>query len=158
MVLQDDPNFYPDFDLVPLDLDRMDLAITTSGGSQGSTLSPHNSQMPGVGIASPEDIGGLIIPGSASSFVGGPVAGIDGYRVQVNVEPGTRVEREGFLDDDLGLMIDDDGNLQMTDAPVRRPSATFPRGDASNMGAASSRAAAGDVGDQQQDIVSLHIY
>jgi hypothetical protein len=156
-MLQDDPNFFPDLDLVPLDLDRMDLDLTTTGGSQGSTLSPHNSQLAGTGTGSPEDIGGLIIP-SASSLYGGPVGGIGGFSVRGDSGAGSRVERPRFLDDDLGLLIDEEGNLQMTDAPPRQPRVPLTRGESTGLGAGGSDIgfqAAG--GEEQQNIVGFHV-
>ncbi len=155
-MLQDDPNFFPDFDLVPLDLDRMDLDITTPGESQGSTLSPHNSQLAGAGIGSLEDAGGLIIPQS-SSLYGGPVGGMGGFSMRGDSGAGSRLERPGFFEDDLGLLIDDDGNLQMTDAPPRQPKAPLPRSERTDQGAGGSGIGfRAESGQPQQTIVSSH--
>ena len=156
-MLQDDPNFLPDFDLVPLDLDRMDFDITTTGGSQGSTLSPHNSQLAGVGIGSPEDVGGIIIPPSASSLYGGPVGGMGGFGVRGDFGAGSRVERPAFLDDDLGLLIDEDGNLQMTDAPPRQPKGPLPRGESTGLAAGGSAVGFLAEDNEQQNMVSLRV-
>ena len=138
-MLQDDPNFLPDFDLMPLDLDRLDFDMTTTEDSQRSTLSPHSSQLTGVGIGSQRDIGGLIIPASASSLIGGPVGGVGGFSVRGDSGAGARAGVGGLFDDDLGLAIDDDGNLRMDDAPPRQPRAPFPRGERTDFGSASSR-------------------
>lgn len=129
LVLQDDPNFLPDFDLMPVDLDRLDLDMAMAEDSQRSTLSPHSSQLSGIGFGSQQDIGGLIIPPSASSFLGGPVSGFGGFSVRGDSGAGTRVDQHGFLDDDLGFAIDDDGNLRMSEAPTRQPRAPAARSE-----------------------------
>lgn len=137
-MLQDDPNYLPDFDLMPLDLDRLDFDMTTTEDSQRSTLSPHNSQQTEIGIGSQHDIGGLIIPQSASSLLGGPVGGIGGFSIRRDSGAGARVDIGG-LDDDLGLAIDDDGNLRIVDEPVRQSGLPSVRGERIEFGSASSR-------------------
>ena len=155
-MLQDDPNFFPDIDLVPLDLANMDLDLSTIGASQGSTLSPHNSQLAGIGIGSPEDVGGLIIPPSASSFIGGPVGGLDDFDIRGDSGAGSRIERGGFLDDDLGLVIDEEGNMVMTDAPPQQPRAPLVSGEATGFGRASSTGGLeGGSNFQEQQTVSM---
>ena len=157
LMLQDDPNFFPDIDLVPFDLDGMALDISTTGGSQGSALSPHQSQLAGAGIASPDDIGGLIIPSDGSSLIGGPVGGMGGFSMRGDSGAGSRIERQAFLDDDLGLALDEDGNLQMTDAPPRQPRVSHVRGEPTSAGRVSSRFGLEfDGGQQEQDIVSIY--
>lgn len=138
-MLHDDPNFFPDLDLMPIDLDRLDFDMTTTEGSQRSTLSPHSSQLTGIGIGSQHDIGGLIIPPSASSLIGGPVGGVGDFSVRGDSGAGARLDVGSFYDDDLGLAIDDDGNLRMDDAPPRQPRAPFPRGETTGLGSGSSR-------------------
>ncbi|KAK3706655.1 R8 protein [Vermiconidia calcicola] len=137
LMLQDDPNFNPDLDLMPMDLDRLDFDMATTDDSHRSTLSPHSSQLTGVGIGSQHDIGGLIIPPSASSFIGGPVGGMAGLSVRGDSGAGARAGQGGFLDDDLGLEIDFDGNLRMSDAAPRQlrvPSARTERVDLGSAG------------------------
>lgn len=156
-MLQDDPNFLPELDLAPLDLDMMDIDAMAMGASQGSTLSPHNSQLAGVGIGSPEDVGGLIIPPSASSSLGSSVGGGQrGFSVRGDSGAGSRMGHPGLLDDDLGLVIDDDGNLRMTDAPPRQPLAPFARGPATSVGGRD--AGPGSVGQVGQDEVNADPY
>ncbi|KAK5175133.1 R8 protein [Saxophila tyrrhenica] len=151
LVLQDDPNFLPDFDLVPMDLEQFDLDLTAMEDSQRSTLSPHASQRTHAGIDLQDDFGGLIIPGSVSSLVGGPVGGLRGLgslSVRDPSSAGRRDGARGFLDDDLGLEIDQDGNLLMSDGPVRQVQG--PRvGSERLVGSASSRVRQ-EGGDGQQ--------
>ena len=108
-----------------MDLDRLDFDTTAVEGSQRSTLSPHSSQQVGVvATGSQQDIGGLIIPQSASSFMGGLIGGFGAH----SAEGSARRELEGvLLDDDLGLMVGDNGAL-FDDLPVRQPT-VVPSGD-----------------------------
>lgn len=136
-MLQDDPNYLPDFDLMPVDLDRLDWDMTTTDNSQRSTLSPHSSQHTGSAIGSQYEIGGLVIPQSASSLLGGPVGGLGGFSVRGDSGAGGRLDIGG-LDDDLGLAIDDDGNLLFIDEPRRQPALPSVRGERIDGGSASS--------------------
>lgn len=136
-MLQDDPNYLPDFDLMPVDLDRLDWDMTTTENSQRSTLSPHSSQQAGSAIGSQYEIGGLVIPQSASSLLGGPVGGIGGFSVREDSGAGGRLDIGG-LDDDLGLAIDEDGNLLFIDEPRRQPALPSVRGERIDGGSASS--------------------
>lgn len=145
-MLQDDPKFFPDIDLVPFDPEGIALDVSTIGSSQRSTLSPHNSQLANVGMSSPDDIGGLIIPPDDSSLIGGSVSGVGGFGMRGDSGAGSRTERQAFLDDDLGLAIDEDGNLQMTDAPPRQPSMPHVRGETTSVG-----------GEQEQNNVRLYL-
>ena len=159
LMLQDDPNFFPDIDLVPFDPEAMNLDITTAGGSQGSTFTPHKAQLAGVGIGSPDDIGGIIIPPDDSSFIGGPVGGMGGFSLRGDSGACSRIERQAFLDDDLGLAIDEDGNLQMTDAPPRQTRAPLVRGEPTSVGRVTSGFGLEFGGGQQeQDFVSIRWY
>lgn len=157
-MLQDDPNFFPGIDLVPFDLESMGLDISTTGGSQGSALSPHNSQLAGTGIGSPDDIGGLIIPPDDSSLIGGPVGGVAGFSMRGDSVAGSRIERQAFLDDDLGLSIDEDGNLQMMDAPPLQPKAPHvKRGPTSGGRAGSGLGLVFDGGQQEDGVVCISL-
>lgn len=117
-------------------VDRMDLDATAAEESQRSTLSPRSSQKTASRGGSQQDIGGLIIPQSASSFMGGPVSGFGGLSGRGSVRPG--MDEGGLLDDDLGLMIGDDGAL-LDDLPDRHSSALPSRGGRPDMSAISSR-------------------
>jgi len=84
------------------------------------------------------EIGGLVDPQSASSLAGGPVGGIGGYFVRGNSGAGTKLgsgifdrqEPFGLLDDDLGLVIGNDGNVFIEeDWPYRQPRAPSGRAD-----------------------------
>ena len=137
-MLEDDPNFNLDVDLAQLDLDAVDFDMGAFGGSQGSALSPHNSQLPDAGIGSPEDVGGLIVPPSASSF-GGTVGGAGKISVRGDSGAGSRAKRPGFLDDDLGLIIDEEGNVQMIDMAPRQPGGPSVIGESTGYGGGGSR-------------------
>nr|OQO28495.1 hypothetical protein B0A51_03307 [Rachicladosporium sp. CCFEE 5018] len=127
LVLQDDPNFLPELDLLSLDFDAQ---MAGMGDSQRSTLSPRSSQ-----LAAPfADIGGILIPQSASSFAGGPVGGGRAFSVLGDSGAGSRIgsgafqqrqhEPEGLLEDDLGMIIDEEGNVTMVeDMPARQSKA-----------------------------------
>jgi hypothetical protein len=124
------------------------------GGSQGYTLSPHNSQPADAGIGTPEDVGGLIIPPSASSFLGGPVGGAGRISVRGDSGAGSRADRPGFLDDDLGLIIDEEGNVQMTDAQPREIGGPSVRQESTGFGVGGSRVGLLSGGVQnRQDVV-----
>ncbi len=104
---------------MPLDFARLEADLLAKGDSQRSTLSPYNSQRTILLDSSQHDIGGLIIPPSASSLLGGPVGGLENFGIHGDLGGGTRVNISG-LDDDLGLAIDEDGTLRMPDEPPRR--------------------------------------
>ncbi|OQN96453.1 hypothetical protein B0A48_17509 [Cryoendolithus antarcticus] len=126
LVLQDDPNFLPELDLLALNFDAQ---MAGMGDSQRSTLSPRSSQL----TAPFADIGGILIPQSDSSFAGGPVGGGRAFSVLGDSGAGSRTgsgaphEPEGLLEDDLGMVIDEEGNVtmvedmpaQQSEAPVR---------------------------------------
>ncbi|GAB7359986.1 hypothetical protein MBLNU230_g7510t1 [Neophaeotheca triangularis] len=137
IVLQDDPNFLPDFDM-PMDLDMLDLDLTTAGDSQRTTLSPHGSQMTDMG--SQQSIGGLIIPPSASSFGGGDFRGLSlGAESGVGSRLGRATQEPAPLyEDDLGLAIDDDGDVAMRDQTTRHYAAPSARGTVYGSDAAGS--------------------
>lgn len=148
---------------MPLDLDRLDFDMTTTEDSQRSTLSPHSSQMT---IGSHHSIGGLVIPQSASSFVGGPVGGLGGLSVRGDSGAGVRSglfqprEHEGFLEDDLNMVIDEDGNIRMDDAPVCQPRGPSERADRTDLGSEAARARVRrehEHGRLASDIVSIRL-
>lgn len=141
LILQDDPNFLPGLELLPLDLDNLDFVTDQQSQRSGSFLSSHSSQLT---TAPQQEIGGLIFPGSASSFAGGPVGG--GLSVRGDSGAGTRLgseffqqEPEGLLEDDLGLTIGEDGNIDFNDAAparqARAPSGRVDRTDGLSEGA-----------------------
>lgn len=157
-MLQDDPNFLPDFELMPLDFGDLGLGNAVLDGSQAATLSPYNSQLTGAGIGTPQEIGGLQIPPSASSFVGGPVRGSAGLG-DLSARSGSAAARRvdiGGLDDDLGLAIDEDGNLLIADEQVRQPTVASVRGERTEVGSVALRGRANREDVQQDDnIVSV---
>ncbi|KAK6432449.1 R8 protein [Oleoguttula sp. CCFEE 5521] len=125
LVLQDDPNFLPELDLLSLNFDAHMAGMRESQRS-ASTLSPRSSQLT---TAPFEDTGGILIPPqSASSFAGGPVGGGGAFSVLGDSGAGSRIasgafqhEPEGLLEDDLGVVIDEEGNVTMVeDLPARQ--------------------------------------
>lgn len=108
LILQDDPNYLPDLDLMPFDLDNLNLNIDVYHDTQ-ATLSPHSSQH----TASQHSIGGLMLPPSQSSFTGGPVGGLDLLSIRGDSGAGTRRRTDMVLaDDDLGFTIEADGTFR----------------------------------------------
>ncbi|KAK4507285.1 hypothetical protein PRZ48_001020 [Zasmidium cellare] len=125
--LQDDPNFLPDLDLLPIDLDDLNSGFRMDEETQ-SVLSPHNSQLT---FGSQQSIGGLMIP-SNSSGLGQSIDGGDLFGGQGGSSRVARMEPAQPLDDDdLGLVFDMDGNVGMSDAPAQEPRATSGRVDRS---------------------------
>ncbi|EME48973.1 hypothetical protein DOTSEDRAFT_19460 [Dothistroma septosporum NZE10] len=106
LILQDDPNFLPALDLMPVDLDNLDFDINHD---TQTTLSPESPQY----TSSQHSIGGLMIPPSRSSFIGGPVGGLDLLSVRGDYGSGTQ-GRTGMVleDDDLGFVIETDGTFR----------------------------------------------
>ena len=137
--MPDDPNFLPDLDLMAVDIDRVDLDATTTEDSQRSTLSPGSLRRAGSLIDLPQDVGGLVIPQSASSFIGGPMSGFGGLSARGS---GRHDVDEGvLLDDDLGLMVGEDGAL-CDELPTRQPTAVPTGSECTNfsMGSVGDRA------------------
>ncbi|KAK6442416.1 R8 protein [Oleoguttula sp. CCFEE 5521] len=132
LVLQDDPNFLPELDLLSLNFDAQMTGMENSQRS-ASTMSPGNSQL----TAPLADVGGILIPQSASSFAGGPVGGGRAFSVPGDSGAGSRIgngafqhEPEGLLEDDLGMVIDEEGNVTMVeDLPARQSVAPMGRLD-----------------------------
>jgi len=126
------------------DLNNLHLTMDSESQLTSAVRSPHSSQ---ATIAPPQEIGGLIIPGSASSLFGGPVGGgFSSLSVRGDSGAGTRLgsaafqqESEGLLEDDLGLIIGEDGNMQfeeeVTARQARAPSGRVDRADFHSGGA-----------------------
>ncbi|KAK1057868.1 R8 protein [Friedmanniomyces endolithicus] len=142
LLLPDDPNFLPDFDLVPIDLEQLDLnfdpsSIHAAEESQRSTLSPHNSQL----VFGPQDsLPMLNIPGRSSSLFGGPVGGGGSFGIRGDSGAGTSIRH---LDDDLGITVEPDGTMRFSEEPVRRSVVPSGRADKGGVGNAGSRLDAG---------------
>lgn len=78
--------------------------------------------------ASQQSIGGLMIPTSNNSFVGGPVGGFDLFSVHGDSGPGTTKVPAQLLDeDDLGLDLGLDMDMPDVESSVN-PSIRQPRG------------------------------
>ncbi|KAK5709859.1 R8 protein [Elasticomyces elasticus] len=150
LLLQDDPNFLPDFDLVPIDLNQLELNFNPSvhDESQGSILSPYNSQQMVGSNGGSQQTPMLNDFGRSSSLVGGPVGGGgSGFGIRGDSGRGGRVGGqsewlvEGGLDvDDLGLIVEDDG---MGVDPARQSSVHAGGGVGTDVGGSGSRAGGG---------------
>ncbi|KAK4913475.1 R8 protein [Elasticomyces elasticus] len=161
LLLQDDPNFLPDFDLVPIDLNQLELNFNPSvhGESQGSILSPYNSQQM---VNSNGGTPMLNDFGRSSSLVGGPVGGGgSGFGIRGDSGRGGRVGgqsewmvEDGLDVDDLGLIVEDDG---MGVDPARQSSVHAGRGMGTDVGGSGSRAGGaglgGDAGGQDDGLM-----
>lgn len=116
LVLEDDPNFMPELDLMPIDLN--DLTLSPGNDDMQSYLSPYGSSQT---IASEHSIGGLRLPSSNNSFIGGPGGGFDMLSPFEQSGSRPRHERPQLLEDNLGLMIGPDDDFVMEDAPFQQP-------------------------------------
>jgi len=106
--LPDDPDFVPDFAFLP---DPGNLDIELNEETQQLSQSPDGSRR-SITNGSQQSIGGLVIPTSNNSFVGGPVGGMDLFSVRGDSGPGTtRVPAQLLDDDDLGLDMGFDEDL-----------------------------------------------
>nr|POE59115.1 hypothetical protein CFP56_24385 [Quercus suber] len=119
LILPDDPNFLPDFNLMPVDLDLLDAEMATVNGSQRAPLSPYGLLHD---LSSPRDPGGLVLPPSDSSFGGRAVgnSGSFGFRGDFGPDAGSGspYKHANLLDDDLGLSLDFDGDIVMGANPA----------------------------------------
>lgn len=121
IILQDDPNFLPDLDMMPVDLDNINF--TYMEDTQQTSLSSHGSAVSRTITGSQQSIGGLVIPPSNSSFAGGPVRGADLFSVRGDSGPGTAVKTapRDLVDDDLGLDYGQDIDSGSGGGYVRQP-------------------------------------
>jgi meiotic recombination protein REC8 len=159
LILEDDPNFLPELDLLQMDLDDPTMLTTFASLQSPATVTSDNSQRPDAFLP---DLGGLVMPLSASSLLGGPVGAGAAYFVREDSGAGTRIgsgffqqdEPQGLLEDDLGMHIDADGNFvldeDMPAPPVRQPRAPSGRADQTDLpsDAASERVRAEHAGGQ----------
>ncbi|KAK1821743.1 R8 protein [Friedmanniomyces endolithicus] len=143
LLLPDDPNFLPDFDLVPINLEQLDMnfdpsSVHAAEESQRSTLSPHNSQLV---FGSQDSLPMLNIPGRSSSLFGEPVGGGGSFGIRGDSGAGTgmRHRDELFLDDDLGITVEPDGTMRFSEEPVRRSVVPSGKVDRAGVGNAGSR-------------------
>ncbi|KAK4952922.1 R8 protein [Elasticomyces elasticus] len=120
LLLQDDPNFLPDFDLVPIDLNQLELHFNPGvhDESQGSVLSPYDSQQMVGSNGGSQHTPMLNDFGRSSSLVGGPVGGRGGSEFGIRGDSGRGgrvggqsewLVEDGLDLDDLGLVVEDDG-------------------------------------------------
>jgi len=170
-MLEDDPNFLPELDLLQVDLEISGMATGLDSMQDSSQIAPESSQH-GHGLV--QDFGGaLMMPPSASSFSGGPVGGARPFSDRGDSGAGVRVggglfqqdEAHGMLEDDLGMQIDADGNFvvdeDMPTEPVRQPRAPSGPVDRTDVlsESASARVRAEHAGGQQvSDFVSVFIF
>ena len=129
LALQDDPNFLPELDLLPMDLDIATAIVDLDLRRSSDLFTPQGSQEK----ESPLQYSGgaLMAPLSVSSSLGGPIGGT-GY-VRCDQGSGTPVEGgflhrdepQGLLEDDLGIQIDADGNFfldeELSTVAARQP-------------------------------------
>lgn len=121
LVLDDDLNFLPELDLLPINLEDTVLVTDVDSLHSSSQLTPQLSQHDG---GSGHDLrSAVVMPHSASSFeTGGPVGQIRGSvasSLRGDSGAGIRIgsgffqqdEAQGLLEDDLGMQIDADGNF-----------------------------------------------
>ncbi|KAK4569561.1 R8 protein [Recurvomyces mirabilis] len=125
LVLPDDPNFLLDLNLLPLVPDQLNFDLSTNlEDSQRSALSPYNSQLTSD---SRQTLPGIEIPGRSSSLMGGPVGGNSGsFSIRGDSGAGRRAPMP--LEDDLGFVIDADGTMHFSDAPVRQSAGAISAG------------------------------
>ncbi|PPJ54262.1 hypothetical protein CBER1_05167 [Cercospora berteroae] len=127
--LPDDPDFVPDFAFMP-DPDNLDIEFNEE--TQQLSQSPGGSRR-SITNGSQQSIGGLVIPSSNNSFVGGPVGGTDLFSVRGDSGPGTtRVPAQLLDDDDLGLDMGFDEYLPGGadgSVPQRQPRGSVIRAD-----------------------------
>lgn len=110
-----------------MDLDNLKSNFMMEEETQ-SVLSPHNSQLT---FGSQQTIGGLMIPSNSPAF-GQSMDGGDLFGGQGGSSRVGRMEElaQPLDDDDLGLIIDPEGNVGMSDAPnqeARAPSGRIDR-------------------------------
>jgi len=133
LMLEDDPNFLPELDLLQVDLEISEMPTDLDSLQDPSQVAFESSQR-NHGLV--QDFGGAVMmPPSTSSFPGGPVGGGRQLSVRGDSGTGTRIgsglfqqdEAHGMLEDDLGMQIDADGNFvldeDMPTDPVRQPRA-----------------------------------
>ena len=168
LILEDDPNFLPEFDLLQMDLDDPLMLTGLDSLQSPATITPDNSQRQDAFL--PDLVGGLMMPPSASSLVGGPVGAGNAFSFRGDSGAGTRAgsggffqqdEPQGLLEDDLGMQIDADGNFvldeDMPALPMRQPRAPSGRVDRTDIPSdfASDRVRAEHTGGQHvADLVS----
>lgn len=135
---------------MPMDLDRLDFDKTITEDSQRSTLSPHDSQM-SIG-GSQHTIGGLVIPPSFSSSVGGPVGGFGSLSIRGDSGAGSRfAEPARVLDLDPAFEVLEDGTMRMSEAPLRQPAGPRAVGERLNLGSVGSGVRAEQFGPANDD-------
>jgi len=167
LVLEDDPNFLPELDLLQIDLGDTTMLTDLNSLQSPATITPDNSQRQDAFL--PDLAGALMEPPSASSLVGGPVGAAYAYSIRGDSGAGTRIgsglfqqdEPQGLLEDDLGMQIDADGNFVLDeDLPAtntRQPRAPSGRVDRTDVlsDTASARVRAEHAGGQNvADLVS----
>ncbi|KXS94878.1 hypothetical protein AC578_1501 [Pseudocercospora eumusae] len=102
LVLQDDPDFLPALDLMPRDLEHLNLHIDFNDTQMSITPGSLQSHLDD---GSQQSIGGLDVPSSHRSFLGGVVGGRGTFSIRDNSAPVTGLRSTPRLldDDDLGL-------------------------------------------------------
>ena len=169
-MLEDDPNFMPELNLLQVDLDLPDL-LTGLDSLQESSQITQDAEGSQRSYGLDQNLAGaLMVPPLASSFPGGPAGGERIPSVRGDSGAGSRIgtgffqqdEAHGLLEDDLGMQIDADGNFvldeDMPTAPARQPRAPSGPVDRTDLPSesASARVRAEHAGGQQvSDFVSV---
>ncbi|KAF2721219.1 hypothetical protein K431DRAFT_312718 [Polychaeton citri CBS 116435] len=121
LMLRDDLNMLPDFELETINLgDGLDTnqGSLVSIDSQLSNLSPYSSQI----VGSDKAFGGIDLPPSDLTVIGDPVRNLDRLNSSAVVKP-PEVGRL-LLDDELGLWIEPDGSLRLSDGQSQQIGST----------------------------------
>jgi hypothetical protein len=170
-MLEDDPNFLPELDLLQVNLEMSDLVTDLDSLRESSQITPEGPEASQRSYRLDQNLAGaLVMPPSASSFPDGPVGGGRKSSVRGDSGAGSRIgagffqqdEAHGLLEDDLGMQIDADGNFVLDEdvpaAPVRQPRAPSGPVDRTDLPSesASARIRAEHAGGQQvSDFVSV---
>jgi meiotic recombination protein REC8 len=144
LILEDDPNFLPELDLLQMDLDEPTMLTGLDSLQSSATITPDNSRRGGAFL--PDLGGGLMIPALASSLVGGPVSAGMAYSARGDSGVGTRIGSGFFQQDEPQGLLED----EVPAPPVRQPRAPSGRVDQTDIpsDAASARVRAEHAGGQ----------
>lgn len=142
-MLQDDPNFLPDLDLLP-DLDNLNFDDPAVMNETQLSLSPHSSQQL---RSSQNSIGGLLIPPSHSSSIGDAVGGLDLFGVRSESARAREKVPAQLLEDDLGLTFGDDGTIGIDDRPASARQPGPASGSVDEVGIPGSRVQSDGLGE-----------
>jgi hypothetical protein len=113
-MLEDDPNFLPELDLLQVNLEMSDLVTDLDSLRESSQITPEGPEASQRSYRLDQNLAGaLVMPPSASSFPDGPVGGGRKSSVRGDSGAGSRIgagffqqdEAHGLLEDDLGMQM-----------------------------------------------------